>query len=120
MDRVNPGLRDYFDEVALADRSMGELREAMERGGVWDSTAVIVSSDHWYRAKPLIGYPKDTRVPFMVKLPGQTRGMRFDEPFNTVVTKRLIEDLENGSISDAAAWLHEHKGNVTESPYNAN
>jgi hypothetical protein len=117
-DRANPGLRNYFDELALADRSMGELREAMERAGVWDSTAVIVSSDHWYRSKRFIGYPPDTRVPFLVKLPGQIKGASFDEPFNTVLTRRLMDDLESGSVNDAGAWLHEHRGTVTESPYN--
>jgi hypothetical protein len=119
-DRSNPGLTNYFDEVALADRAMGELREAMERAGVWDSSAVVVSGDHWYRAKRLIGYPTDSRVPFLVKLPGQKSGVAFDEPFNTVLTKELIDALENGTVTDAGAWLHDHRGNVTESPYNAN
>jgi hypothetical protein len=119
-DRANPVLRNYFDELALADRSMGELRGAMESAGVWDSSAVIVSSDHWYRAKTLIGYEKDVRVPFLVKLPGQKTGVPFDEPFNTVVTKQLIGAIEDGSVTDAAEWLHEHRGSVTESPYNAN
>jgi arylsulfatase A-like enzyme len=119
-DRTNPTLTNYFDQVALADRSMGELRRAMEQAGLWDSSAVIVTSDHWFRAKPFIGYPRDPRVPFLVKLRGQTQGIRFEEPFNTVVTKEFISDLNQGRVTDAAAWLRAHRGNVTESPYYAN
>jgi hypothetical protein len=119
-DRTNPTLANYFDQVALADRSMGDLRRAMASAGLWDSSAVIVTSDHWFRAKPFIGYPRDARVPFLVKLPGQTQGVKFEEPFNTVLTKEFIGELNQGLVTDAAAWLHAHRGNVTESPYYAN
>lgn len=119
-DQMNPTLNNYFDELALADRSLGELRKAMENAGVWDSSAVVVSSDHWFRAKPLLGYGADHRVPFLVKREGQTQGERFDDPFNTVLTRQLMKDLENGTVRDTGKWLLEHHGNVTESPYNAN
>lgn len=118
-DRKNPTLKNYFDELALADQAMGRLRTAMERAGVWDSSTVVVSSDHWFRAKGALGYATDHRVPFLVKRAGQTKGERFDEPFNTVLTKQLMEDLENEKVRGTGEWLLEHRGNVTESPYSA-
>ena len=40
---------EYLDNLALADRILGELRQAMEQAGTWDSTTILISSDHWWR-----------------------------------------------------------------------
>ncbi|HEU0178271.1 MAG TPA: sulfatase-like hydrolase/transferase [Blastocatellia bacterium] len=39
----------YYDNLELVDRTLGELRRAMEAARVWDDTIVLVSSDHWWR-----------------------------------------------------------------------
>ena len=92
----------YVDNLALADRTLGELREAMERAGVWDRTAVLVSADHGWRAWLWRGSPwwnsDDGRmpngdvfgVPFLLKLPGQTSAIGCGAKFNTLVTRDLI------------------------------
>jgi Sulfatase len=40
---------DYVDNVSLVDRTIGELRVAMEAAHTWNNSTVIVSSDHPYR-----------------------------------------------------------------------
>jgi hypothetical protein len=37
----------YMDGLALADRSLGRLRRTLKEAHAWDSTTVLVSSDHW-------------------------------------------------------------------------
>lgn len=50
---LSPDFRgNYLENQILADRALGELRRSMEEAGVWDSSAVIVLSDHGYRALP--------------------------------------------------------------------
>jgi hypothetical protein len=122
----------YPDNLALADRALGELRKKMEQAGVWDRSAVIVSSDHWWRAdywrgrifwsqadQAVAGAQVDHRIPFMVKLAGQTTASQYDAAFNTVLTHDLILKILRGGISDQkdlAGWLDKHR-TIGESPY---
>jgi len=127
--------RQYFDNVALADRALGELRQTMEQAGTWDQTTVIISSDHWWR----IDYWRskknlwaevddlneadhvDYRVPFIVKLPGQTTQLTYEPAFNTVLTHDLVLDVLRGKVTKAAdvsAWLDAHR-TIGESPYHS-
>lgn len=56
-------------------------------------------------------------VPFLVSLPGETSGATYTQPFNTVITSRLILDILSGSlrqpaaIADAVGDLQNRAGN---------
>lgn len=115
----------YFDNLALADRTLGAIRDAMEENGTWDDTTVIVSSDHGYRyslwgqnpaTRPygdLLHQPTDHRVAFLVKPANDTTDpVQYDEPFNLILMTDLIEAaLQDGfpSSAETAAWLDEHR-----------
>jgi hypothetical protein len=103
----------YAGNLLLTDRTLGELRREMEAAGLWDETAVIVSSDHWWRTPPdgLI----DKRVPFIVKLPGQKEGAGYDAAFNTVLTRALILSLLRGEVTDPPGlvrWLDQNRSDA--------
>ena len=128
----------YLDGLALVDRTLGEIRAAMERAGLWDSTAVLVSGDHWWRARevhqpgatwPDIGWSaedsqvmpqeSDQRVPFVLKFPGRNEGTTYDRPFNTVLSADLLLNVLGGEVADACgadAWLDANK-TISKSPY---
>ena len=36
----------YLDNLALVDRTVGEVRRTLERAGLWESTILMVTSDH--------------------------------------------------------------------------
>jgi hypothetical protein len=132
MDFTTTKESTYLDNLALADRTLGELRRKMEQAGLWESTTVVLSSDHWWRAdywEPGIfwtagddanrGEKVEHRVPFLVKLAGQKAALTYDAPFNTVLTHDLILDVLNGKLArpdEAAAWLDAHR-TIGESPY---
>jgi len=42
----NSPIRGCTDSLALTDRTLGEIRRAMETTGVWDHSVVLVASDH--------------------------------------------------------------------------
>jgi hypothetical protein len=104
----------YPDSVALADRTLGTLRRAMEESRVWDGTTLIVSADHGWRTSSWRGTPEwsaedesvshqeTAGVPFLLRLPGQSTGVAYDKRFNTVVTRRLIIEILEGRLSDPA------------------
>jgi hypothetical protein len=123
----------YLDNLELVDRTLGELRRAMERAGVWDKTTVIISADHWWRTEmwsrgpfwtredaAVSGGKMDHRIPFIVKLAGQRAQLTYTPGFNTVVTHDLVLALMRGEISSSAGvagWLDHHRS-ITDSPYN--
>lgn len=98
-----------FANFGLADVMLGEVRAAMERTGQWDSTAVIVTSDHVAQYRPRwIDEPDDTRVPFIVKLPGAPGGIAYDAPLDGIVVHELASALLRDEIADydaLIAWL---------------
>ena len=99
----------YYGNLALMDRQLGDLRRAMEGAGKWDSTAVLLVSDHVMRYRPAyLREPPDRRVPFVLKLPGATEGVSYDRPFNAMVTHDLVAALLRGELrtaAEATAWL---------------
>lgn len=101
-----------FFNLELADVMLGEIRAAMERAGQWDSTAVIVTSDHVAQYRPRwIEEPDDTRVPFIVKLPGANGGVTYDRALDGIVVHDLASALLRDEITDYAslvAWLDAH------------
>jgi len=116
---------DYFDNLELADRTMGELRHAMEQAGMWDKTTVLVTSDHWFRTHWLRTNPlccateikffsgkKDYRVPFILKLAGSSTATVYPKRFNTILTHDLLLAILRGDIQgmqDLMPWIDRHK-----------
>jgi len=111
----------YADNLALVDRTVGEIRQILEQADLWDSTTLLITSDHGFRPsmwrgrlgwndelEKLTAPGRSETVPFIVKLPGQTQGRVFREPFSNVVSADLVLAILNGQIStyqDASDWL---------------
>jgi hypothetical protein len=107
----------YVDALALTDKIIGEVRRSMEQVGLWDTTTVILTADHPYRHRTnLDGHGISRRVPFLAKLAGPQTPIRYDVPFSTLLTKKLILAVLSGEISRAAdmrAWLDAHCSDYT-------
>jgi hypothetical protein len=109
---ANSAIQGYYDSLVLTDVTIAALRRSMERAGTWDTTTVLLSSDHWYRSSGALDGKLDRRVPFLLKMAGQREGAAFDEPFNTVVTHDLILAVLRQEVStaqQAVEWLGRHK-----------
>jgi len=99
---------EYLDNLALADRVVGELRRGLDRARLGDRTWVVVSSDRWWRASKRPDGQVDHRVPFLVRPPDGDRTMHVDGAFNTLGTHDLVLAILRGSVTDttgAATWL---------------
>ena len=113
--------RSYVENLVLADRTVGELRRALEEAGLWTGTTVLVHSDHalrpsvWKRLQQwtpeleaLTGGQQSALTPFILKLPGQHEGVEYDEPFNAALAGDLVMALLEGrvrSAADVTRWL---------------
>jgi len=104
---TNPSL--YFDSVVLLDRSIGQFRKQLEADGRWDATSLILSTDHHMRS--LVDGKMDPRIPFILKLAGDSKPVTWDRQFNTVVTSDLVLSILRGDVrthEQIAAWLDSH------------
>jgi hypothetical protein len=98
----------YLDNLALADRMLGELRRGLERSRLGDRTWLVVTSSRWWRAATQYDGHGDPRVPFLVRPPDGGRAVHVDTGFNTLAAHDLILAILRGSVSDtadAATWL---------------
>ncbi len=133
-DRISVAAdQSYLDNLELVDRTMGDIRRAMESNGTWEGTVVLVTSDHWWRDSlwkmhklltpedeaASVG-TEDRRIPFILKMAGPGKeGAAFAEPFNTILTHDLLLAILRGEVLDtkgAAAWLDRHRS-IGRSPY---
>jgi hypothetical protein len=117
---------NYVDNLELADRTLGQLRRAMETAGVWEETTLLITSDHplrtflwsempgrWSQEEAhLTGNRQDNRVPFIVKLAGQNQAYAYPLPFNNVLAHDLVLAVLSGEIAcpqDALTWLDNNR-----------
>lgn len=100
--------KDYFDGLALLDRTIGEIRRRLEAAGQWDDSTILFSSDHFDRMAGTLDGRQHIRVPFLLKLPHQTSPARYTKPFNTITSRKMMGAILRGEIrtpEQAAAWL---------------
>ncbi len=98
----------YFNDLALADRTLGELRRALAESGEWEKTWIIVSADHSWRSSRVYDGIRDYRVPFLVNPPGSNAPATFSQSFNTITTCDLVMAILRGEITNTqgtADWL---------------
>jgi hypothetical protein len=118
-DLSNSPVAGYTDALALADRTLGRLRGAMQAAGVWEHTAVLISADHGYRSTVSVdgGRIADRWVPFLLKLPGQHEYCEYRRRLETVRSADLLLHILHGDLTDpggVAAWF-DQPGRLTQS-----
>ncbi|HXG33209.1 MAG TPA: sulfatase-like hydrolase/transferase [Bryobacteraceae bacterium] len=109
----------YFDALALVDRTVGQFRRDLEAAGLWDQTALLLTSDHWLRTSELIDGIKEHRVPFLLKLAGKSRPAVYEHAFNTVLSHELMLELLRGRLrtpGGVTRWLDQHRESVSIEP----
>lgn len=106
---------DYFDNLALVDRTVGELRLALEQARLWDDTTLLITADHGIRPdaweghlgwtdqlERLTGGVHGKTVPFILKLAGRHESAQFSKQFTNVDSSRLVMAILKGEISTAS------------------
>jgi arylsulfatase A-like enzyme len=89
----------YLGLVTLVDQSIGAILACLERCGLSEHTIVVHTSDHGdsLGAHHLFGketmFEEATRVPFLVRLPGQTRGKTIQQPISHIDFVPTLLDL---------------------------
>jgi arylsulfatase A-like enzyme len=91
--------RRYLGLVTLVDQSIGAILACLERFGLADNTIVVHTSDHGdsLGAHHLFGketmFEEAARVPFLVRLPGQTRAKTIQQRISHIDFVPTLLDL---------------------------
>jgi arylsulfatase A-like enzyme len=89
----------YLGLVTLVDQSIGVILGCMERCGISEHTIVVHTSDHGdsLGAHHLFGketmFEEATRVPWLIRLPGQTRQKMISNPVSHIDLVPTLLDL---------------------------
>jgi len=98
----------YFDNLVLTDNFLGEIRRTMEEMGSWDSTAVLITSDHPWRKADRYDGKIDPRIPLLIKMPGQKESTLYEKEFSAEYIKDLVLNIlakEGIDPASVVAWL---------------
>jgi len=129
--KFNPSYQaNYFDNLVLVDETIGKIWDVSKDQGIWDSTIVIVTSDHWLRKimleadictslnaeiKDMICHP-DYRVPLMIKMPHQQEQVLYTGPFRMYHIHDMLENMLKGNIrtsADLTGWMQLQEARFT-------
>ena len=89
----------YLGLVTLVDQSIGAILGCLERYGLTEDTIVVHTSDHGdsLGAHHLFGketmFEEATRVPWLIRLPGQTRAKMISNPVSHIDFVPTLLDL---------------------------
>lgn len=82
----------YEDNVTLSDLQLGAMRARMEQTGVWDSSMVIVTSDHPHRDfSPHSASLRE--IPLLIRIPGEVPGGDIDRRITGAQMAQLFRRL---------------------------
>jgi len=111
----------YLDNLRLVDRTIRDLRDRLEKAGLWDSTTVLLTADHPLRVSDKSVWPDGMRdipnltqhseVPYLLKMAGQTTPVTYNHGMQEVVTKDLLLAILSRQVTtaeQAVAWLDAH------------
>jgi hypothetical protein len=99
----------YIDNLALADRVLGELMGIINETSLAAKTTVVITSDHSWRIplwRPTGQWSKeeetaslgrfDTRPVLMIHSPGQTEGHDITRPYDDIKLHDILEQMLQG------------------------
>ena len=97
-------IAQYYQSCTRTDKALGKLIAALKEAGKYDNTMIIFTADHGMAfpgAKTTV-YEAGLHVPFVVKMPGQKKG---------VVSNAMISHIDiTPTLVDVAGGLDSKKG----------
>ena len=95
--------KEYTAEIEYLDKEIGKLITAVKKAGKYDNTLIIITSDHGqafnehgYMLHSTYLYEELTRIPLIIKYPGNRKFEKKNGYQNLVYIQKLIKDVING------------------------
>ena len=94
---------EYLSNLALVDRTLGEVLLKLDAAALRDSTTLILTSDHWWRSAPWVEKGKGYPVPLILRAKGGGNPERVDGTLCTTSLRAVVRDLLAGKCVDNAS-----------------
>jgi len=106
-DRLSIALKSntsgYYCNLALVDRCLGDILSGVDKAGLHDSTAFVLTSDHWWRSAPWVEKGRGYRVPLIIRLKESGAVTQVDTALCTTSVRAIVTDLLDGKCTDTTA-----------------
>ncbi len=105
---------NYYENVYLVDKTLSWLREKLSQKNLWESSIIIVTSDHWLRTekgfvdqyvkeeseefKASMDKRKAPYVPILIKMPNQSSNKEINKEINSLIIHDLVLDIMKKKI----------------------
>ncbi len=92
----------YLNNVQLVDDFLGRIMNHMKEKGIWDTSTIIIGSDHRWRKPP------DKRlenIPLLIKFPLQKTAYAYDRQVLPTEIKAMIEQIAVHKVHDPMAFM---------------
>jgi len=93
-------LARYYGKLYDVDKSVGAIIDHLKATGQYDNTAIIFTADHGsmvnrkgFQTK-MVMFDHSSRVPFMIKMPGQTERKIISSPVSLIDLLPTVFDLQ--------------------------
>jgi hypothetical protein len=93
-------MNEYLGNLALVDRTLGELLLKLDTAGLRDSTTLIVTADHWWRSAPWVEKGKGYPVPLILRAQGGGNSERVEATLCTTSLRTVVRDILAGKCVD--------------------
>jgi len=122
--KISTTLNSYSDQLMLVDKTIENIQNILIESDMWDSSTLILTSDHWFRPSLWNSFPelisisendkknaaerKNSLVPLLIKMPYQKQTISYDKPFNAIVLHNLVLDIFDNNVSNETqlkSWL---------------
>lgn len=107
---------EYFGNLALVDRALADLIGAVRKAGLEDKTALILTSDHWWRTAPWSLSGKGAPVPLIICVGGSGQEIKWEKPLLTTCLRAVAEGILSGRLRDNAAVARELSEHAFDGP----
>lgn len=98
------GTPEYYDSVEVADQLLGQLIEALEKGGWWKDTIILITADHGGVKKGHGGATMaEIEIPWIIAGPGIVTGKEITHPVYTYDTAATLARIFE--VKTPAAWI---------------
>jgi len=115
--KIENSYPNYYENVFLVDKTLGWLKETLTKKNLWDSSIIIVTSNHWLRTekgfvdqyieeetnefKACIEKRKAPYVPMLIKMPNQNSKKEINKEINSLIIHDLVLDIMKKKIKTA-------------------
>jgi hypothetical protein len=109
----------YVDNLFLTDDVVAQIRTEMQKAGLWERSAVLITSDHFLRESAwgdTVAWDREVQrvtsarpprnIPYLLKMPGQNSHLVYKSSFNAVVTRYLLQEILHGEVTSAEEAVH--------------